>query len=90
MATTITPVQLLVTALEMESARSRLLVRKLGFLKRTLSNGATGVGAAATRSMVYNVCLLCLAKKYRKLEERFGSLHKKKKNSSGDVEQINM
>ena len=43
-----------VTALEMESARSRLriLLRKLGFLKRTLSDTATGVGAAAMESML--------------------------------------
>ena len=32
-----------VTALELETARSRLLW-KLGFLKRILSDGATGVG----------------------------------------------
>ena len=64
-------------------------MRKLGFLKGTLSNGATGVGTATTRSVIYKVCLLCLAKEYRELEERFGPLHNKK-NSSGDVEQINM
>ena len=44
-----------VTTLEMESVRSRLLVRKLGFLKRTVRDGATGVGAAAMRSMVDDV-----------------------------------
>ena len=71
MATTITPVQLLVTALEMESARSRLLVRKLGFLKGTLSNWC--------RCCCYEVngLWLCLVKECRELEERFGSLHRK-------------
>ena len=33
----------------LQSARSTLLLRKLGFLKRTLSDGATGVGIDACR-----------------------------------------
>lgn len=41
-----------VTALKMESVRFRLLVRKLGFLKRTMRDG---MGAAAMRSMVDDV-----------------------------------
>lgn len=52
---------------------SRLLLRKLGFLKRTLSDTATGVGAAAMESMVDDVSSLCLVKEYRELEERFGT-----------------
>ena len=44
-----------VTTLEMESVRARLLVRKLGFLKKMVRDGATGVGAAAMRSMVDDV-----------------------------------
>lgn len=73
----------------MECAGSKLLLRKLGLLKRTLSDGATGVGAAAMGSMVDDVGLLCLAKKYRELEERFGT-HFTEKISSGDADQINM
>ena len=57
-----------VTTLEMESVRSRLLVRKLGFLKRTVRDGATGVGGAAMRSMVDDVASLCLVKECRELD----------------------
>ena len=56
-----------VTALDVESVRSRLLVRKLGFLKRTVPDGAIGVGAigvgaAAMRAMVDDVTSLCLVR----------------------------
>ena len=50
-----------------------MLLRKLGFLKRTLSDGATGVGAATMESMVDDVGSLCLVKECRELEERFGT-----------------
>ena len=39
-----------VTALEMESAKARVLVRKLGFSKGILKEDATGVGPAAVRA----------------------------------------
>ena len=35
--------------------------RKLGFLKRTVRDGATGVGVAAIRSMVDDVAFLCVS-----------------------------
>ena len=38
-------------ALEMETIRSRLVTRKLSFLKRQLDENATGVGAIAMRSL---------------------------------------
>lgn len=72
----------------MESAGSKLLLRKLGLLKRTLSDSATGVGAAAMESVVDDVGLLCLVKECRELEERFGT-HFTEKISSGDADQIN-
>ena len=56
-----------VTTLEMESVRSRLLVRKLVFLKRMMRDGATGIGAAAMRSMVDDVASLCLVKECKEL-----------------------
>ena len=63
-----------VTTLEMESARARVLVRKLGFLKRTVMDDATGVGAAAAMgSLVDDVNSLCLVKECRDLEEGFGT-----------------
>ena len=78
-----------VTTLEMGSVRSRLLVRKLGFLKRTVRDGATGVGAAATRSTVDDIAFLCLVKKCKELEEGFGPQFTDK-ILGGDADQINM
>ena len=45
-----------ILALEMETMRSRLVCRKLSFLKRLLGDSATGVGAVAMRSMY--VCII--------------------------------
>ena len=78
-----------VTALDLESARSRLLLRKLGFLKRILSDGNTGVGAAAMGALVDDVSSLCLVKECRKLEERFGT-HFTERTPSGNADQISM
>ena len=78
-----------VTTLELESVRSRLLVRKLGFLKRIARDGATGVGAATTRSMVDDVASLCLVKECKELEEGFGTQFTDKM-LDGDADQINM
>ena len=58
---------------------SGLLVRKLGFLKGTLSNGWCNW----CRCCCYNI------KECRELEERFGT-HFTEKISSGDADQINM
>ena len=45
-------------ALEMETIRSRLLTRKLSFLKRQLDENATGVGAIAVRSRADDPCVM--------------------------------
>ena len=47
-----------VTALDMESVASRIVVRKLGFLKRQLAEGAVGVAAVAMRSLIDDPDLL--------------------------------
>ena len=47
-------------------------MRKLGFLKRTVWDGAIGV-AAAMRAMVDDVTSLCLVRECRELEEGFGT-----------------
>ena len=78
-----------VTALELESARSRLLLQKLGFLKRIMSDGATGVGPAAVGALVDDVGSLCLVKECKELEERFGT-HFTERILSGNADQISM
>ncbi len=78
-----------VTALEMGSARFRLLVRNLGFLKRITTDGGTGVGPAALRSMVDDVDSLCLVRQCRELEESFGT-HFTDKILCGETDQIYM
>ena len=62
-----------VTVLDVPSVRSRLLVKKLGYLKRVLVDDAVGVGAAVMRSMVDDAEELCLVKECRELEEGFGT-----------------
>ena len=47
-----------VTALDMESVASRIVVRKLGLLKRQLAEGAVGVAAVAMRSLIDDSDLL--------------------------------
>ena len=49
-------------ALDMDSPRLGLLVRKIGFLKCTLLDRAIGVGAAAMHE-VNDGCSLCLVRK---------------------------
>jgi len=48
-----------VTALEMESITSRVVARKLGFLKRQLAEGAVGVGAMMLQSLMDDPDSLC-------------------------------
>ena len=60
-----------ILALEMETMRSRLVCRKLSFLKRLLGDSATGVGAVAMRSLVDNVESLCLVKECHELETHY-------------------
>ena len=61
------------TVLDLESVTSRIVVRKLGFLKRQLAVGAVGVAAIAMRSLLDNPNSLCLVGEYRELDEHFGT-----------------
>ena len=61
-----------VTALDMVSVTSEIAVRKLGFLKRQLAEGAEGVGAVAMRSLLDDPNSLCLVGECRELEECLG------------------
>ena len=51
-------------------------------------DGATGVGAAAMRSVVDDVASLCLVKECKELEEGFGTQFTDKM-LGGDADQIN-
>ena len=53
--------------------KSRILCRKLSFLQRLLEEEATGVGAAAMKSLSDNVESLCLVKECRELESTYGT-----------------
>ena len=44
----------------MEPVASRIVVRKLGFLKRQLAEGAVGVAVVAMRSLMDDPDSLCL------------------------------
>ena len=57
-------------ALDMESARARLLVMKLGFLRRRMMDDGVGVGAAMMSAMCDDVESTCLVKE---LEEVLGT-----------------
>ena len=59
-------------ALQLESAQSRLLVKKLGFLKKLLMSNGVGVGAVAVKAMVDDVESWCLVKECRELDECTG------------------
>ena len=61
------------TVLDLESVTSRIVVRKLGFLKRQLAVGAVGVAAVAMRSLLDDPNSLCLVDECRELEEHFGT-----------------
>ena len=54
-----------------------------------MTDGATGVGAAAMRSMVDDVASLCLVKECKELEEGFGAQFTDR-ILGGDADQINM
>ena len=62
-----------VLALDMETMRSRILCRKLSFLRRLLDEKATGVGAAAMRSLTDDIESLCIVKECRELEISYGT-----------------
>ena len=63
-----------ILALDMETMRSRILCRKLNFLKSLLEEEATGVGAAAMKSLSDDVDSLCLVKECRELESTYGTM----------------
>ena len=62
-----------VLALDMETMHSRILCRKLSFLRRLLDERATGVGAAAMRSLTDDIESLCIVKECRELEISYGT-----------------
>ena len=61
------------TTLDVESVSSRLIIRKLSFLRRKLSHNAVGVGAKTMKSLVDGVDSLCLIKECRDLESIYGT-----------------
>ena len=62
-----------VVTLDMETIRCRILCQKLNFLRKLLEDGATGIGAAAFRSLCDDVESLCLVKECRDLETYYGT-----------------
>ena len=63
-----------VLALDMQTMRSRILCRKLSFLRRLLDERATGVGAAAMRSLTDDIESLCIVKECSELETSYGTI----------------
>ena len=61
------------TVFDLDSVTSRIVVWKLGFLKRQLTVGAMGVAAVAMRSLLDDPNSLCLVGESRELEEHFGT-----------------
>ena len=61
------------TVLDLDLVTYRIVVRKLGFLKRELTVGAVGVAAVAMRSLLDDPNSLCLVVECRELEEHFGT-----------------
>ena len=61
------------TVLDLDSVTSRIVVRKLRFLKRQLAEGAVGVAAVAMRSLLDDPNSLCLVGECRELEEHCGT-----------------
>ena len=59
----------------LECAKSQVLVRKLGFLKKRMMRGGVGVGAAAGRAMMDDVESWYLVKECRDLEEGLGTTY---------------
>ena len=62
-----------ILALDMETMRSRILCRKLNFLKSLLEEEATGIGAAAMKSLSDDVDSLCLVKECCELESTYST-----------------
>ena len=64
-----------ITALEMPTMRSRLLVTKLGFLRRVMENSSGSFSGRVLEALCDDVESMCLVKECRELEESFGTRH---------------
>ena len=59
-------------SLGMETVKSRILIRKLGYLLYLLSDGTEGVGASAVHALLDDPDSLCIVKECRELEGTYG------------------
>ena len=64
-----------ITALEMPTMRSRLLVTKLGFLRRVMESSSGNFSGRVLEALCDDVESMCLVKECRELEESFGTRH---------------
>ena len=64
-----------ITALEMPTMRSRLLVTKLGFLCRVMESSSGSFSGRVLEALCDDVESMCLVKECRELEESFGTQH---------------
>ena len=63
-----------ITALEMPTMRSRLLVTKLGFLRQVMESSSGSLSGQVLEALC-DVESMCLVKECRELEESFGTQH---------------
>ena len=59
----------------METVKSRILIRKLGYLLHLLSDGAEGGGASAFHALLDDPDSLCIVKECRELVDRWSLLY---------------
>ena len=64
-----------ITALEMPTIRSRLLVTKLGFLWWVMESSSGSISGRVLEALCDDVESMCLVKECRELEESFGTQH---------------
>ena len=64
-----------ITALEVPTMRSRLLVTKLGFLRRVVESDSGSLSAQVLEALCDDVESLCLVRECRELEESLGMLY---------------
>ena len=64
-----------ITALEVPTMRSRLLVTKLGFLRRVVESDSGSLSARVLEALCDDVESLCLVRECRELEESLGMLY---------------
>ena len=69
-------------SLGMETVKSRILIRKLGYLLYLLSDGAEGVGASVFHALLDDPDSLCIVKECRELEGTYG-LNKLRNSNEG-------